>query len=127
MRKLSLDIGFPALLGCALVVYAFGWAWGWAAAFLWAAAKAVEHDQRADRWQHQYEVAASGAPPQPIIPEEMLKPDDDRGTRINGKLKAQVTSLQKINTDLNDEIRKRDRIIATLRESKPQKGRVKTA
>lgn len=122
--------GMGALLVCVTTYFTFGAALAWFFAFLWAANKAVEHHRDAERWKNNHAAAvrwgeenAKGE----IIVKGVEVPGDDRVERVSGKLKAHVASLQKMNTDLQDEIRKRDKIIAEMRESqKPKREMAKT-
>ncbi len=142
--KRTLDVmgsaGMMAVMACLLAYFFLGSSWAWFLAFCWATSKSVEHLEDAKRWQNAHARAVQMAeenragsifvkgysPPRSAIT-EAIPPDASRPGRVNEKLKAQAVSLQKMNTDLQDEIRKRDKIIAELRESqKPKRERAKT-
>ena len=132
--------GMLATITCLLAYSFLGASYAWFLAFCWATSKAMEHMDDAKRWQNAHARAVRTAeenrtgsifvegysPPRSAIA-DAIAPDASRSGRVNEKLKSQAVSLQKMNTDLQDEIRKRDKIIVEMSESqKSRKERVKS-
>lgn len=129
--------GMVAIHACLFAYFFLGSSWAWFLAFCWATSKAMEHMEDAKRWQNAHARAVQTAEENRTgsifvkgyspLRSSATTPDVERSGRVNEKLKAQAVSLQKMNTDLQGEIRKRDKIIAELRESqKPKRERAKT-
>lgn len=92
------------------------WMWFWVLAALWFAL-------RMNYWKRQAAMARASAEKMraaindgaPIIAAELARRGEpNRETRVNDKLRDRCLSLEKTTNDLNNEVRKRDMIIAEL-------------